>query len=210
MVSLGFPAIRAVAMSVESTLTGTHTINIPPGVPGDLIAAIAARYSTSTTTTPPVGWTRSGNNDLSVMWKVADGSEGDTAVWTSAARRSVTVCYRLYRGTFNPLDPVATATTKTLDPPNLAPGWGAGNILWITAATAWETSGNADLIPPSGYTNPVGDSTQGGAGNNSEGRMVTARRPLNAASENPGAWTAVDPTPSFLTALTVAIQPAAL
>ena len=209
--------------TVETTTTSEHNINdqsqvvsLPSGiVSGDLILVFL-----SVNGTPSITWPSSpsftkiddventGECVLSVAYRQSDGTEGATiTITTGADAKSSATAYRI-SGHENPstqapeMSMGVTGTTGGPDPDNLTPTGGAEDFLWI-AAHARDRS-TTTTAAPTNYTNllqvahsdaPLGAST------------ASARRNLNAASENPGTFT-VDNNNDW-SAATIAVHPAA-
>ena len=85
-----------------------------------------------------------------------------------------------------------TGTSTTPDPPNLTPTGGAKDYLWIWAG-GWE---GEQTSPPAGSptggnyaNNIIGANSDTAGAVTTNCRVALATRNLNAASENPPAWT---------------------
>ena len=192
-----FPVVGATASSVETGDTKTHNISLPSGIAqGDLLLIFYADKNAATAITT-TGWIElydnldaSGRNRRSAYYRIADGTEGTTAIFTTTANeRSAHTSYRIVKGTYQGSPVAATPSvsstdSKLADPPINDPGWGIKNILWIAAS---HSSGNDNASPPvapAGYTSLI----TGYTGNNGteHARVVTAQRDFTSASENPG------------------------
>lgn len=91
---------------------------------------------------------------------------------------------------------VEAATSATIDPPNLAPSWGATLTFWLVAAV----SATAPASGPTGFTDGVQTDT-GGA----EGVLTTLDKEDSSASLNPAAFSSGGANP---VTMTVAVRPA--
>jgi hypothetical protein len=93
----------------------------------------------------------------------------------------------------------------TLDPASLTPGWGAKDVFWLVLLT----SGRSDWTvtsPPTNYTDLLEAATNPGSASTFDIKFSTARRQLNAASEDPDAWTVSGTTSNPIVGI-LAIQP---
>lgn len=180
-------------------------------VAGDtLLIAYSHRFG-SVNGTWPSGWTvllaehNGGQSMEEARYKVLTSGDISTGsvtinytgnVWTSW----VTVLMR------NAQSLEASSWTASGDPPSLTPSWGAKDTLWIALSAAFTTgygSGNWSCHItgfPSGYSNTM-------APLYGESSIGYADKQLNAASENPGAFTWLD-GPYNPDAATIAVQPA--
>lgn len=207
-----FPVVAAENGGNNTSDSTEHTVNLPSGIQsGDLLLVIFNADSTPTITFPE-GWTQlfqtlgptTYKHMFGAWYRIADGEEGATiTVTTSASEQSAHTSYRItdYSGT--PEVGTSSATfNSSPNPPSLAPSWGAKDTLWFAVCGY----GNNYTITayPTDYTdgrNDYADSTHGcGVG--------SARRELNAASEDPGTFTLSGDM--RWVANTVAIQPAEL
>ncbi|HMN06227.1 MAG TPA: PKD domain-containing protein [Flavobacteriales bacterium] len=193
----GFPLVAATATSAKTGTPGTtHTVALPSGIEaGDLLMIFWADANTVTTIPgTPSGWTNlysgqwpSSNIRYMAMYRVADGTEGNSINITAGAERSAHLAYRIAAGTYQGT-PVAsnmvTGNNTNPDPNNLTSGFGNVPTLWLAAAhvtgTIWATA-------PTNYGGLVTSST-GNVGVD-HAYMATATRKRSAASENPGSFT---------------------
>ena len=206
---MAFPVVQATATSEEAVNIESHTVSLPTGIGvDDLLVVIFA--TADTTVTFPAGWTSIFNlRDVGrdkrtvVYYRRADGTEGSSiTVTTSTSKQSGHNAYRI-TGWEDPstqapeVSTGATGADANPNPDSLTPTGGAKDYLWIAFSS---TEGNTTAIPTS-YTDEL-DST--GTANR---RASSARRELNATSEDPGTF-----TNEFTgwTAGTVAIHPGAL
>lgn len=158
---LGLVTAPPIRLSVTPTAFGAdttaHLVVMPAFVePGDLLLMHFVNDGSASVATP-AGWallntTLSGTQVRSSwLWKLATGSEDGTTVdlVTSAAEHASAQVHRFQAGTFDPtVAPaitVATGTSVSPNPPNLAPSWGEADTYWIAAygaddddaATVW-------------------------------------------------------------------------
>jgi hypothetical protein len=185
-----YPVIEATAVytSAGSAVTSapvTMPINI---ITGDLLIMVVKLGSTGTATTP-TGWTllssRSSTGNSYIYYKVSDGSETTHIDVTVTSSNVSAITYRIsnYEGT----PEAGFAATNVNDPPSLTTSWSSTKNLVIAACTTRQ-SNNAFTAAPSGYSNlvTVGDPS---SGTTAHVRLATASIQVNAATENPGAFT---------------------
>jgi hypothetical protein len=197
----------------------THVLNLPNGsnVVGRRVV-LFVDLDEQQVITWPSGWTEltsvdgpSGNGRLFAIFRDIDGSEGFTGTGDTisctvpATDMSSHAGISFEAGTFNPTAPefatVSQATTGTdPNPPNLTPTGGALDYVWIAVGAA--DGAAAFTVYPTNYSsNQVTD--RGGAAGSTA--IAIATRNLNAAAENPGAFT-ID-IAEQRTAMTLAIAP---
>lgn len=213
------------AFPTVSDITETSVLNSPQeefDLPatvdsGDLLLAVIASDEFGTfTATPPTGWTEiARSNETGVVGyiiaKVADGTEdGGTVTLTTGTGTDpiAAQCYRIknWFGAIGGVEAAASAyaAASTVDPPSLTPTWGAADTLWIAAMVAGDDNATVSAYP-SNYTNGV--DTVAGDAINFSCSCGTARRELNASSENPGTFTLSEL--EGVVGYTIAVRPAA-
>lgn len=185
---------------------------------GDLLIIIATwRSNASVSATVPSGWTELDNtlnNPCGGATWVLDAvgdEDGGTATFTlSGSRRATAHCYRIAAATwFGTISggvetgTVSTATNSTVDPGALTPSWGSTKTLWLAAMHSADDD-EPFTATPTNYTNLT--STIAGAGGNNSASTGTARRELEASSEDPGS-SEIGATQAWV-ATTVGIRPA--
>jgi hypothetical protein len=193
---LAFPVVEATNANFTGATT-SHAVALPSGITAGHTLLIISSYISTAGLTPSEGFGVVGTNGgiTAVYAKVSDGSEGaDTTFTTGGSTDGYHITCRISGASGNVFR--AAETTGT-DPPNLAPGVGAKDFLWFTALLA--AVGESLTAVPTNYGNLL--QTPGGSE-----IWAAVRRELNAASENPGNWTAGG---SVLRTLTVAVEPAA-
>lgn len=210
-----FPQVQTV--SNGDTAPGTsHTLTLPTSIAsGDLlIAAAGAGDGDTPSITWPGGWTGIYDcltNDslgrISVAYRVANGGEGASiSVTTGSSTRTSYVIYRItgHNSTAPAVGTCAPATGTSADPPALTPSWGAKDTLWF-AVLGYADSSGARIISayPANYTNGIDQDVAISFTGMSIG---SARRELNAGSENPGAFTVSDSVTRH-TSNTIAVEP---
>ncbi len=182
-----FPVVEATNTSVTDPSSTSHTVNLPAGVAaGDIL--IVFLQTSSTITGPvvfPAGWTGlyshagASSAHSAAGWRKATGGESTVVLTTPDNARSTHNSYRISGAADPETDQAPEAAVNTgANPPNVTPTGGAKDYLWLTFNGAI-TTGNA--APPTNYTDEVSRRGSGSA-------CESARRELNATSENPGAW----------------------
>ena len=198
-----FPVVSDETIQAFPDNTTAHLVNMPATVnSGDLLEVFFTNDATDTVATP-TGWiqlfseVRSPSVRHGGYYRIADGTEGGTTVdfVTSGTETAMAVVYRItsWHGTTPPeVGTFAEATSANPDPPSLTPSWGAAETLWIAHYGADDNgTGTNDAIPTS-YTNGL----SGRANDFTSSCMAaSARRNLNAASDNPGTFTMNNSSP---------------
>jgi len=195
---MAFPIVSDETIEAFASNTTEHLVDMPTTVnSGDLLLVMFTNDAADTVATP-TGWTqlfsetRSPSVRHSGYYKIADGTEGGTTVdfVTSGTETAVAAVYRItsWHGTTPPeVGTAAEGASVSPDPPNLIPSWGAEDTLWIAHFGGDDPSGNGtvDAIPTS-YTNEL-DARANDFSSSCLGG--SARRDLNATSDNPGTFT---------------------
>ncbi len=189
---MAFPSVQGTPATNNGTAT-TVTVNLPASIAAGelLLAFVALTHTSAATLTPPGTWNTiynsigNGNNRRSAcFWRQADGAEGASFnVTASASTAWATVAYRVSGWSGTPEGgTLATGNSTNPNPPNLAPSWGvARDVLWFAHMGRNNNSGTPTA--PTNYSNI----RRGGTTNASS---TVAERQLNAASEDPGTFTA--------------------
>lgn len=203
-----FPAIQTSSSgTASSTSSLSGTVTLPTGIQiGDYLVIAAQLFSVTASVCSATGWTAAHNsNDVSVLWRIADGTEGATVTinWTAGANRQNFFAYRI-TGADNSQAPAvvsnALATNTSIPAPSLTPSWGSADTLWMTFAaqsgantvSAYPLTGNQVQVINSGNTNC---------------RMDGCTQNITTATESPSNWTLS--ASSSTVAFTVGIKPAA-
>lgn len=184
---------------------------------GDLLIAIVSVRNALTWNTIPTGWNKISESagggsvgELSIFYKIADGSEdGGTATWvTSVGSSAAWMVIRItgWHGTTPPeVGTAASGDVSNANPPTLSPSWGAEDTLWLAVAGHAAISAAAFTAAPTNYLNFANNGASSGGAAVS---VAFGTRELNAASEDPGTFTAGGSN-RFWAAQTVAVRPAA-
>jgi hypothetical protein len=151
-----------------------------------------------------------------ILGRIADGTEGATASFTSSATESCSANTYLITGNRNGLtsSEIAvssvvnyTSTTTTADPPSLTPSWGSAENLWFGLVITNDSNITSIVSYPTNYD--LGQLTNingSGGGGNSRQAIMSAARLLTASTEDPGAFTWT--TARRAGAYTIAVRPA--
>ncbi len=219
-----FPVVEDFVASSDGTPDTTVAATMPTTVnSGDMLISIIGMYDIDDpglfNFTPASGWTnkRGGATSgapgtwggLVIAAKIADGTEGGTTVnhSTDDAVRDAIHTYRISgaRSTLDGLH-ISTITVDTgsanPNPPSYNPGIGADDFLWLPCGMAFD-DGQAWTAAPANYTDLKSTAV---GGENSGVSVGSARRELNTASEDPGAFTLESAERCLI--VTMAIQPA--
>lgn len=158
------------------------------------------------------GWTDKGNSTGSgprygsILARVMDGTEGSTVTINSAFMTAASFVAVAIDGHAGALSDVYVSTGTFFfadpDPPNLAPGIGAQDFLWLIAGGSREGAGN--IGPSTGFSAFTDGEVDGGAGNVSATMFY---RTENVASLDPGAMS--NSASERGNVFTIAIAPAA-
>lgn len=195
--------------------SSSHSVDMPATVnAGDLLLLFFSANDSPSISTPS-GWTKiydhsSFGIEGACFAKDADGSEDGTSVSVSIAA-SKPACAQVMRfsGWHGTISGGVEGTSRdesggTIpDPPNLTPSWGGAENIWI----AVRHSGSDDVTSSSGpanYTNLQDVVSGAGSGNGCS--LGTARRTLDASSEDPSSFQLASHDVSVTA--TVAVRPA--
>lgn len=206
---MAFPTVVNTNTSVTTPASTTHTVSLPASiVAGNLLMIFFATADIPSITTP-ANWnllrnkqeTLGGTTQQSIFYKVATGSEGATvSITTGTSFRSAHATYQISDYSGNPQASTgASGITGNPNPDTLTPSGGSQDYLWIVCGTCRSQTFSS---APTNYTNLVTIATS------SQVAVGTARRSLNASSEDPGNFTITGGDNEW-TAVTVAVSPVA-
>lgn len=203
-----FPTVQGTASSSAVYSTSSISLNLPSSIQaGELLVVCLSRTATSNRTiSAPSGWTiltnRAGSGGLSglrmtTLYKTATGSEGATQTFTysGTCTEIIGFSYRISEwASIHASEAQVTSTAALGDCPSLNPGVGVKKILWLPIASCSVQYNNFQNIAVSGYSNFLGQgsgNTTGGGAPNAGGfsALVSCRRFIEAASEDPGPYT---------------------
>jgi len=197
-----FPVIETTNTSVLDTAGTSHTINLPTGISaGDLLLIFFATSNywgkSSGTLTDPSGFTRLGtggdgggfdDSGMTVLYKVATGSEGATiGATTSANVASSHTTWRISNYTGTPFISTFDSGSGDPNPPALTPAGGAKDFLWI-AVGAWKDSPGVTAYPTDYNDNQSTLSSSGGQ----KASHALATLSLNTTTQDPGVFNISD------------------
>jgi hypothetical protein len=194
-----FPTVAATTSSNAGAFVTSHVVDLPSGVSsGDLLIVFFAGYNNSAgyTSTWPDGWSQLYNvsygtgvnvSNVAAYYRHADGTEGSTITVTGSNGESTHISYRI-TGWDSSTPPEAASpvggTNANPNPPSLTPSWGTADTLWIATANSGFVNHTVSGYP-SNYTNGMSQRSTAG----SAIVQGSARRELNASSEDPGTFT---------------------
>jgi lysophospholipase L1-like esterase len=196
-----FPVVAGTSTSLSGNPVTSHSVSLPAGIQlNDLLLIFWADAGVSSDITVPSGWIElyndvSNNHRRAAYYKIANGNEGTSVTFTTSAQeRSAHNSYRIaastYTGTPEFGDLITNTNGSNANPPPLAPTWGAIPTLWITPLHM-DGLGNNTLTGPLNYDNFLNIFTRNGSPGvgSDDATMASARRFLEAASEDPGQFT---------------------
>lgn len=209
---MAFPTVVSRADPLSTANATSHTVNFgsTPSA-GDLLIVVAFFDGAPGITWPTAQgtWTQLYTGDIGtssrvdIRYKTANGEGSSITLTTDASERMATATWVIDDGTFVGAPEIATATGNSANPdsPSLSPSWGAKDSLWLSLA--FQDGGDLTIsVYPTSYTQTAVLDATGGAGGVTMGR---AERQLNAASDNPSAYTFSNSKPWI--AATIAIRP---
>jgi hypothetical protein len=215
---MAFPVVETTAESSLATAGLTHVVTLPTGITADDFLLVLINKGVAVATFNALaGWTELVDenlaNGMAILYREADGTEGATiSLTSSASTRSAHISFRISGhdvGTTPGISTVATGTSTAPDATTCTPAGGAKDYLWITLfGMAGEQQDDDTLVTtfPTNYSSNQLEKTCGVAGTNLGGMIAAATRTNNAASEDAGAFTAIDN--AAWRAFTVAVHPA--
>ena len=199
-IAIPFPQTAAPTPSSFSSASVNHNVNMPPVVKaGDLLFALVSLRGSGDSggVTTPSGWTLLASAGAASFrgWyvKVADGTEGGTTVNFVSGNTcgGAAQVYRVTEWHGGIVSGVSigeeqTTSTSTPNPPEVSTSWGSAKNLFFAAVLA--NDGDETLVSaPTNYADEV--RTVGGAGFGFSAAVYSARRELEASSDDPGAFT---------------------
>jgi hypothetical protein len=219
---MAFPVVQSTSVGGSGTATTTPTITLPTGiVAGDkviIFLSVNEVSSVATAITWPAGWSKPANGDADnagsqdasfIAYRDCDGTEGASISPTLTVSGNYSfACLRISGAAPGaPDNPVqatdGSATPGQPDPPANTPAGGAADYLWIAAAM-WDSGLDNWSAYPTNYSGGIKFDSSDNGGVALAG-IAVATRQLNAASEDPGAFTLT--TADQYCAATVAVSP---
>lgn len=189
--TVGFPRVDQETFGRDAANGTTRNITLPSGSGGRLMCVVC---SDGVPTISMSGWTQVGTQTngagsthaIAVFRRDSDGSDGSNiAIATSATERVAWYVVRL-QNAGSGIELTGTALSSTnADCPNHTPSGGSAKYLWF-AVVGWDAIALTMSAFPANYGSGLTLHDDGSA----QGVMlITTRRYLEAASENPGAFT---------------------
>jgi hypothetical protein len=202
-------AFAQVASTSQASASGSSvSVTLPTGTAtGDLLVVIFSIDGTPTVTHTGTGWTQDGQANVQagayVFWKVADGTDSLTINY-SVTEVGGWVAYRITdHGGELELARAANATVDSApNPPSLTPSWGAADTLWIAGFGSDDGTKTLSTYPANYTSNQLTVSS----GTSASTVTAAATRELNAATENPDAFSLSGS--DYWVAFTIAVKPA--
>jgi hypothetical protein len=217
MVSFVRPAIAitstGASVLISASAITTMNVTMPASISsGDLLIA-AAHVRNTGTWTLSTGWVELGSQvggatvgELTVFYKIADGTEGATQTFTASVGTSVVWHTRKitdWHGTTPPEMATASGDVSDANPPTLTPSWGSDETLWISVAGHSAISPTAFSAAPAGYTDFLNSGASAGGASVS---LATAYLVSTTATEDPGAFT-TSGSNRYWAAANIAVRP---
>lgn len=206
----GSPSVLSVTETAMGSST-THNVQMPATVAaGDGLVVCWTNNALTDATPADSGFvsfaTEAGAGSKCGYVKPADGDEGGTTIdfHTSSSCAATAAVFRIdassWEGTTSGCEGSsgATGSSKNPNPDNLTLSGGSADALWIAYAV-WDAEDETGWTNPTNYTNFT--STASGT------TLLTTRRTLTAAAENPGSYAQSSPAQAWV-ANTFAILPA--
>lgn len=193
----GFPVIRGTSANSTNTFDTSHAIDLPAGVQaGDLLivdyTAAAVDALDTVTLNVPGGWTSLDYhtqfifNRRRVIWRIASAAHTSVTVTTGNSSTYSANCYAFsqYSKTpaMTPFPNFATTANPDSAPLSVPADWGgAPHCCFISSVYKGGAGYSIDALP-SGYGDLLGTTAAFST------RSFSARRNVQAATEDPGAW----------------------
>lgn len=188
--SAGFPGVLGVAHTLVNSDSTAHVINLPPHQAGETIVVFFAVDDNPTVTIDAgstSGWasmaSAAGNSNLCrghAFKLVTSGSGSTLQLNTSSAQQSTAAAYRTDG---SDAAGAAVGGSTNANPPNLTPGGGALDYLWLVGCAS-DSGTNSPSAAPTNF-----DEMRKQLGGGGGATITTAERELNASSLDPGAFT---------------------
>jgi hypothetical protein len=165
---------------------------------GDLLIAVHRECAGAGTYTWPAGWneiadsTADGSVDTAtIAYRSVNFDSNESYLvspsYSATNSTGVSLCWQ-FRGAGTPsISSVVAANTASPNPPNLAPGLGSLNFLWIALTTC--EGDRRPTTPPTNYTLNSGEQGGGTGAANAFATLSWGMRELNASSQDPGTFT---------------------
>jgi hypothetical protein len=191
----GFAALRLLPIIVASATTSTTgasstAVPMPSGIKvGDLLIGFFGHNNAGGTSEPNnAGWTKLGSylsvggspaHALSTQYRIADGSEGSSMIFTYGVNTgfySVVACIRNFRS-IPEVSTGITGNSAAANPDSITPSWGNAPTLYLAGAAGRNFSAD-----PSGYL-AVGEANPG-----ANSARIAGLSKIAGGAEDPGAF----------------------
>jgi hypothetical protein len=216
---MAFPAVVNTATTSGTTAVTSAVINLPASiVAGNLLVAIH-RSAAAGAHGWPAGWTELADStgdptddNTSIAWRKADGAEGATVTVTQGSSKFASLVYQISGAADPTIQPPeisteAVASSASPNPTTCTPTGGAKDYLWLWLGGWGGEQTSPPASTPTNYTNALGADSGVASTPATNVRVASARRELNAASEDPPLWT-ISVIDSWI-AWTMAVHPVA-
>ena len=216
---MAFPQIASISTGSIGSSSTPEALTLPSGTTtGNRLIAIVSFDNDGDPLVivgTGTGWTKKAQEDgqtiamcSAVFEKLAaDGDDTLTISTTGVSSPSELGTYTVLRITGHDAAETvapgsAAANDNSPDAPNLTPGWGSADTLWIWVAV-WDNATRTMSAYPTNYGS--NQNTNTGAGTSATTAIAVASRELAASSENPGSVTLS--TSEQWNAWTIAVKP---
>ena len=215
---MAFPVVDGTASTNGTTATTAPVVNLPAGIGAGNTLIVLFRSAVGGAIGWPAGWTEmddgtadAADDQTALAWRKADGTEGSTITLSSGNGKFAAIAYDISGAA----DPTVTPPEQTgqigtgtsVDPLGRTPPAGAKDYLWLWLG-GWD---GEQTSPPAGnptnYSGPIGADSGTAGAVTTNCRVAGAWRQLNAASEDPPAWT-ISAAPTGWTTYTTVVHPA--
>ncbi|MGH8573430.1 MAG: hypothetical protein ACREX8_12770, partial [Gammaproteobacteria bacterium] len=200
---MAFPVVQGISNGRTTSNQTSHSVTLPSGIVAGELLLVPIAVDGDAGSSASAGWTElgdvtEGTISGAVYYKIAAGS--DTLTITTVDSEQISWVAHRISGAGTPTGSSVIGDSTNPDPPNHNAG-SAADYLWVAVHCGDGTT--VSSAAPTNYTNLL---TQAGTGSISGASISVARRTLNAASENPGTFTAGD---DEWVCWTIAVPPAA-
>lgn len=183
-----YPSVSATTTYSGTSATNPHVVTLPTYAAGDRILLIGSTVNANnvtTATTSSGNFTIArGNNDIIVLYKDMNGSEGSSVTITfQGSERLAATLYTISAGTFSnqavAVATIASGTSTTPNPPSVITPWNEKSLVFAFA----QNDGSRTFSNP---PYPNGFLT---ANNGSANRAASCYGPENSDTFDPGTFT---------------------
>jgi hypothetical protein len=187
-VPVGFAKVLSVTPTSIASANTSHPVDMPATViAGELLLYLCSSDFGTAAINTPAGLKKNAHG-VFVKKAVGDEGGGTQTFGTTTSTRFAAQVYRISDWSGNLSDVVVSQTSGLSafpNPPNVTAPWGAARNLYI-AATMCNDDAESATDEPAGYSELL--NTVADAGVNNSCSVSSARRELEAASDNPGSF----------------------